>query len=64
MGMAESSFIASGATGDKITFAQEIGGENTVSDAEIIDDTEGGDITRDAWVRRVAKMAFESKCFG
>jgi len=50
MGVAESSFIASGTVRVKAAFAEEIGGEDEVSETEAVDDAEGGDITRNARV--------------
>ena len=50
MGMAESSFIASGTVRDETIVTQEVGRKDTVSEATIIDGAEGGDSTGDAWV--------------
>ena len=50
MGMAESAFIATGTTRDKISFTEETGREDAIPEAKNVDDTERGDITRDARV--------------
>jgi hypothetical protein len=60
MGMAKSSLVPSGTTCHQITPPKEIRGKKSICKAQTITDSTSGNITRDAWIRRMAKMAGKS----